>query len=442
MKLHKFKELSEQLGSVQKAMAFVGDEQIVDADGNAIDVETIQLAVAATSDEEAVADEQASAKAIAKAVQEEIRKGFQDLKPRIQVGDYNIDKKGGFRNMAEFGMAVKQLCTPGVEVTKENRDRMDLIQKQWGAQTKAPSNVSQTTSGADGGYLAPPDMQEQVWSLVYDDEDSLLARTSPRQTSKGSIEMTANESTPWGTAGIQASWAGENNQRSADKLNLNRPAIKLHTLSVFVNASDEVLEDAPQLNQLLTEDSAKAINWKASDAIVNGTGVGQPLGILNAASTVTVAKEGSQAADTILLANILKMKSRMLLQQGAIWLANSDTIPQLGALVDAGSNALYIQNVALDMPETLAGKALFFSESCDTLGDLNDIIYFNPAGYFSAVKTSGIDFASSIHLYFDYSVTSFRWNFRMGGEPVLSSAVTPNLSSNTKSYAVNLAARA
>jgi len=51
--------------------------------------------------------------------------------------------------------------------------------------------------------------------------------------------------------------------------------------------------------------------WKVNDAILNGDGVGKPLGILNAGCTVTVSKESSQAADTVKAQNIAKMWSRM-----------------------------------------------------------------------------------------------------------------------------------
>ena len=45
--------------------------------------------------------------------------------------------------------------------------------------------------------------------------------------------------------------------------------------------------------------AGEKIAFKINDAIINGTGVGQPLGIFNATALVSQAKEGSQAADTV-----------------------------------------------------------------------------------------------------------------------------------------------
>ena len=439
MKLSKFKEFVELVG-LQKAMLLVDGEEVVDSDGTPVDIEAINLEANKGAGEDA-SDDAEDAKSIALAVCKEIKATMNEFRDNAKItgGDVRLEKNGGFKSMSEWGLAVAKAESPNGEVD----ERLVLIDKKWGAQTKAPSNTNRTDVGPAAGYLAPPDMRDQVWSMVMDDDgNNLLSRVDSTVTNRGSVEMPCNQTTPWGTDGIQASWKGEVTQRTGEQTNLEQMTVKLHTLTVLVNASDELLSDAPMLNQLLTTDSARAINWKANDAIINGTGVGQPQGILTSGSTVTVAKEGGQSADTIVLANVLKMRSRMLLQAGSLWLANSDTIPQLGQLVDPGNNAVFVTNAADDVPDSLSGRPLFYSESCDTLGDLNDIVLFNPQGYFVAIKSSGIDFASSIHLFFDYGTTSFRWTFRMGGRPKLSTPITPNLSAHTKSYGVNLAARA
>jgi HK97 family phage major capsid protein len=46
------------------------------------------------------------------------------------------------------------------------------------------------------------------------------------------------------------------------------------------------------------------------DAIINGTGAGMPLGVLNAGCLVSVTKESGQKADTIVAENAVKMYHR------------------------------------------------------------------------------------------------------------------------------------
>jgi len=66
-------------------------------------------------------------------------------------------------------------------------------------------------------------------------------------------------------------------------------------------------------------------------AFINGTGEGQPLGIINDPALITVDKEDSQAAATITYQNVVNMFSRLAPScfTNAVWLANPSVIPQL-----------------------------------------------------------------------------------------------------------------
>ena len=82
-----------------------------------------------------------------------------------------------------------------------------------------------------------------------------------------------------------------------------------------------------------------------------------------------------------------------------------------------------------------------FTEHAQTLGTAGDVTCANMAGYYSVTK-GGVDFASSIHLYFDQNLTAFRWTFRLTGQPMLSKPVQPANGATTKSHFVSLANRA
>ncbi len=90
----------------------------------------------------------------------------------------------------------------------------------------------------------------------------------------------------------------------------------------------------------------------------------------------------------------------------------------------------------------ILGVQNWFMEHAAALGAEGDICLINPAGYYLCTKAGGgIDFASSIHLYFDQAKTAFRWTARMGGEPLLSAPVSPAKGNATKAHFVTLAAR-
>jgi HK97 family phage major capsid protein len=233
---------------------------------------------------------------------------------------------------------------------------------------------------------------------------------------------------------------------TASRLATKGRTVNLDELYAFVLATDELLMDASRLNSRLTVQAARAIRWKANDAIVYGTGAGQPLGFFSSAVLVSVAKEGSQAADTIVAANVLKMFSRLLTAglQNVFWTVNPDVLPQLGVMT-IGDQPIWTppSSGLREAPGGfLLGRPVRFSEHNKTLGDKGDIFLIDPMGYYLTMKRGGVQSASSIHLYFDYNITAFRWTFRLGGQPHLSAPISPANGSATKSHFVTLDERA
>lgn len=222
--------------------------------------------------------------------------------------------------------------------------------------------------------------------------------------------------------------------------------VNLHELYAFVLATDELLSDAPRLASRLTVQAARAIRWKAGEAIMWGDGVGKPLGFMTSAAKIAVAKESGQAADTIVAANVLKAYSRLQgMGSRAFWAANRDIVPQV-AVMTIGNQPMWLPNNQglQNAPQgSLLGLPILFLEHAKTLGDEGDLTLVDPDGYYAATKAGGgIDFASSIHLYFDYGMQAFRWTFRLGGQPFLSGPVSPAKGSSTRSHFVALAERA
>ena len=112
----------------------------------------------------------------------------------------------------------------------------------------------------------------------------------------------------------------------------------LHKLHALVPLSDELVGDSPFVAALVTRKAGDALQYAMNNAIINGTGVAQPLGILNAACTVSVAKETGQLAATLNTNNITKMWARLFRgmasgeNSGACWFINQDVAPQLQTL--------------------------------------------------------------------------------------------------------------
>lgn len=337
---------------------------------------------------------------------------------------------GGFANLAEFATAVR-FANPGAGQAYRVDERL-----------AAPTNVHMETGDAAGSYLVPPEFRQQIVDLVFSGEDPIMNLIQPDPTSSNRVVGLGDESTPWGNSGIQAYWRSEAEQMTPSRMNLTPRETALNELYAFVLATEELLEDAPRIATLLTVKAAAAIRWKAVDAFMYGDGIAKPLGWMSSPALITVAKENSQTADTIVADNVAKMFARMLNPTQANWIANGDIMPSLMKLKNEADQPVWFPNFQVAPGGTLLGRPVLFTEHAQSLGDKGDLQFVNANGYEAFRKQNGITFAESIHLYFDYNIRAFRWVLRVGGQPVLRAPVQPAHGSATKSHFVALAERA
>jgi len=349
--------------------------------------------------------------------------------------------KWGWRSFGEFASSVRAASAKSGSMDPR------LI-------ANAPTTYGNEGVGEDGGFAVPPDFRTAIMEKVMG-EDSLLSRTDNMTTSSNSITFPADETTAWdSTGGIQAYWADEASQLTQSKPALKEKQVRLHKLTALIPVTEELMEDAPSLDGYLRRKVPEKFDYKIQNAILRGTGAGQPVGILNSNCLVSVAKDTStspvQPADTIRFQNIVDMHARMYAscRSRAVWLINQDIEPQLHTMQFApGSNSpvpVYLPaNGAAGAPYgTLMGRPVLPIESASTLGDKGDIIFADLSQYLSVTKTGGVRADTSIHLYFDYDTLAYRFIVRIAGMPWWNSAISPANGSATRSCFVTLDERA
>lgn len=343
----------------------------------------------------------------------------------------------GFRHLGDFANAVRLGSMRGGELDPRLRNA-------------AVSTYGNEGTGADGGFAVPPDFRTEIMSKVFG-EDSLIARTDRLQSSSNTITLPTDETTPWqSSGGIQSYWTAEGATKTQSKPALGETTLKLHTLATLVPVTEELLEDAPAMGAYLNRKAPEKMDFKLSDAIVRGTGVGQPKGFLNSEALVTVAAESAQTADTINAQNVVKMLGRMptASRRSAVWLVHPDAEVQL-PLMSIGQMPVYLPPGGLrDSPfGSLLGRPVIPHQTAETVGDLGDIMLVDFSQYLTATKTgngrdaNGMKSDVSIHLWFDQDMVAFRFTMRVAGQPWWSSAIAQRDGSNTQSPFVVLAAR-
>lgn len=328
----------------------------------------------------------------------------------------NDKDKWGWDSFGQFAKAVKTAMRPGNTMSIDPRLIMNV-----------DSNITAGSSepGEDGGFAIPPDFRREIMIQVSG-EDSLVSRTDQYTTDSNAVSFPADATTPWGTAGIQAYWLGEGQQKTPSKPGLNLVEIKLHKLAALINMTDELLEDAAAMSTYLRNKTPQVIGFKVNDAIVNGVGDSSlmPFGILESNAKVTVPPEGSSAGDPLTYADVVNMWAALYApcRRNAVWLVNQAIEASMFRMAFPGTGTavpVYLPQGGLSVAPyaTLLGRPVIPTEAAQPIGTEGDIILVDLTKYASVQKTSGLRQDVSIHLYFDYDITSFRFVMRFGGKP-------------------------
>ncbi len=360
------------------------------------------------------------------------------------AGHYEVGedqrKKDRFGSFGEQMAAIMRAGVPGGNVDPR------LFNAATGASETVPS---------DGGFLVQQDFSSEILQQVF--ETSVIAnrvRRIPISGNANSIKINGLDETSRATGsrygGIRGYWADEADEKTASKPKFRKIELSLKKLVGLCYATDELLEDASALEGVIRQGFTSEFGFLLDDAIINGTGAGQPMGVMNADCLVGVSKETGQDANTVVFENIVNMYSRLFAtsRNNAVWLINQNVEPQLFQMsmaVGTGGVPVYMPagGISGQPYSTLFGRPVLPIEQCATLGDKGDIILADfPNGYILAEK-GGMKSDMSIHVRFIYDESVFRFVMRVDGQTVRASALTPfkGGSSATQSHFITLNAR-
>jgi HK97 family phage major capsid protein len=299
---------------------------------------------------------------------------------------------------------------------------------------QSPGTVGNETTPADGGYAVPPDFRDEIMRKV-EVEAPLYGLTDKLTSTSNSITFPKDETTPWqASGGMRGAWTAEAGQITASKPALLDTTIKLEKLAALVNVTEELLEDAPALGRYLYSRVPSYLGWQIDNAIINGTGTGQPLGVLASAALISAPEVSPQAAGTITYDNLIDMWARVYGrgQSRGVWIVAPSAISQFMRMTSPAATGqlavpVYLPpNGLADKPfATLLGRPVIPTEVAAALGTPGDIIFADLSQYITVTKTGGmIKIDTSMHLYFDYDALAFRFVIRIGGQPWWGAPIT------------------
>jgi HK97 family phage major capsid protein len=356
------------------------------------------------------------------------------------------DEKGNckvWRNLGEQLMAVAQTAMfPNRTVEKLNKSERIM---------RAATGLNESVN-ADGGFLLQQDYSSTLLDRTYD-TGILASRVNRIGISAnanglkipGIDETSRADGSRYG--GIQCYWEGEADAYIATKPKFRNVELVLHKLIGAAYATEELLQDSSVLEQWFGKKFSEEMGFKLDDAILNGDGAGKPQGILTCNALVTQTKESGQATLTLTLANIIKMRARMPARsrKTAAWFYNQDIESQLLQLnLSVGNNAYPVwmpnMNVAGEPFDVLYGRPAYALEQSASLTSVGDITFLDLSQY-QMIDKGTMQSAQSVHVRFLNDERVFKFTYRVDGQPLWHSALTPFKGSATQSPFVALQAR-
>lgn len=338
-------------------------------------------------------------------------KRYEESQPQTKAGVLvTRDEADQPMSASEFFMAVKAAETDHYE------DPRLKPFKASGLNEAVPSQ---------GGYLVMPDVANAIYQNMWN-VGNVLNRFNPIRVSGNGLTIHAINETSRAAGsrmgGLQGYWLAEAAQKSSSKPEFRDIDLKLKKAAVLVYATDELLADATALEGWINNNVPNELRFLVEDAIIDGDGVGKPLGILQ--SNCLVA-QGRTTASLVADEDISRMWSRRYIgAQDYVWFVNASVMPQLYAM-SVGNFPVFLPPTGLAGSQygTLFGRPVVETEYNPYLGTTGDVLLASPSQY-AFITKSGIEGASSIHIKFDYDETAFRFVYRCDGEPIWNSAVT------------------
>lgn len=375
--------------------------------------------------------------AIAKQAAEEAVKQFTDTLPEIKSGfSVSVEKDAAdkaFESLAAQMNAVKNFEVSNGRVYDERLRRLEA---------KAPLGLNEGVP-SQGGFLLDPSLSSEFLKPIHEEGVfSRLVRRLPvgANSNYGWINGIDETSRATGSrfGGVQAYWRPEAGSVTASKPKFRRVNWELKSLEVLMYITDEQLQDASMTSEIARQSAVEELNFFVNDAILNGDGVGKPLGVLNSPALISQTRIDQ---NTILNADILSMWQRLHPSNRAnsAWFVNSEAEPKLDQLYLTTSLESRYISYGNDGVMRMKGRPVYVTEFNAALGSVGDILLADMSDYLLWEK-GGVQSSVNPWLQWLTGEQAFKFTYRVDGQPATYSALTPFKGTATQSPYVALSA--
>ncbi|HHY92981.1 MAG TPA: phage major capsid protein [Firmicutes bacterium] len=271
-------------------------------------------------------------------------------------------------------------------------------------------------TGTSGGYMAPESFLAEVIRKL---EEASAMRRLARTITIGA----ASVKIPRLTSSVSAAWTAEAAAIAPGDPAFDQVEFTPHKLAAITLVSNELLADsAVAVETFLAGLFAEKIAAVEDVAFLNGTGSGQPKGLLTYAEieAVTAASATAITADEVIdLYDALPPAYR----GNAAWLMHPATMNVLRKLKDTQGQYLLVSGLVAGAPATILGRPVVLTSNMPTIAaGAKTILFGDLARAYYIVDRQGLEVQRSVDRYFEQDLTAFRAIKRTDGQLVLADA--------------------
>lgn len=332
-----------------------------------------------------------------------------------------------FADWAEYLQCVHKALNPRMKTAPDSRLQFFKDEGNGGGHE---SKQMVESVGASGGFLVPTEFQANLQAAMG--ESSIVrSRATVIRMRRRAIQLPVLDQTgttsgiPHWFGGMQFYWEEEAAEKTKTEAKFRQVELVAHKLIGYTRASDELMDDsAISLSDFLAGPMGMAggIAWNEDYTFLQGSGAGQPLGVINAGATITVPRA---AAGAIGFADLANMMENFLPSGRGVWIISQSAMADLIQLNGPAGNPSYIwqPNARDGIPGMILGMPVIWSEKVPRIGTAGDVVLADWS-YYLLGDRQATTIESTQFDYWRYDQTSWRAVHRVDGQPWLSSPLT------------------
>lgn len=325
--------------------------------------------------------------------------------------------KTEFESLGEFMHAVR---------FNQNDARLNYVENAAAGEGEIGAEM-RMDNDTQGGFMIPPQLRSTILSVQPQDalvrpRANVIEAGSPPDagvTMPALDQSGANPSNMFG--GVEVQWIGEGDEKPETDALLKSITLAPHEVAGTITVTDKLLRNWQAASSFLENLLRGAVNQAEDYAFQRGTGVGQPLGALNAGATKFINRT---TANSIVYDDVLAMVARLLMRGGTspVWSIPQAALPAIAKLKDEDGRYIWKADARDGFAGTLLGYPVKWNNRAPLLGSKGDVLLADWSHYL--IKDgSGPFVAASEHVLFKQNKTVVKIFWNVDGAPWLTAPI-------------------